>query len=84
MNNITLKEPKTKDFFAFLTAQKAKNKPLVVIEKQDPVLLRAARNISGLTLKVYDKINAYDVLKHKKIIFSKAALENLMKLRKKQ
>lgn len=84
VDKIFLSKPKTKDFVAFLTALKTAGKPLIVIEKHQPHILRASRNIPGVTVKAFNNINAYDVLKHKKVIFSKQALENLVKLRKKQ
>ncbi len=83
VEKISLNEPKTKEFVLFLKAVKANAKPLVVIEKKDLKISRAGQNISGVTIKPFNYINAYDVLKHKKVIFSRQALENLVKLRKK-
>lgn len=82
VEKISLAKPKTKDFTSFLTALKAKDKSLVVIEKHNQDILRASRNIPGVTVKAFNNINALDVLRHKKVIFSKQALENLVKLRK--
>ncbi len=82
VDKISLDKPKTREFISFLKAIKVKEKPLVVIEKHNPQILRASRNISGVTVKTFNNICAYDVLRHKKIIFSKQALENLVKLRK--
>ncbi|MBN3039249.1 MAG: 50S ribosomal protein L4 [Candidatus Omnitrophica bacterium] len=82
VDKISLSEPKTKEFATFLKAVKANNKPLVVTEKLDARLNKAARNIGGLMIKPFNYINAYDVLKHDKVVFSKLALENLIKLRK--
>jgi len=73
---------KTKEFAAFLVALKAKDKSLVVIEKYNPRMLRVSRNIPGVKVSTFNNITAFDVLKHKKIIFSKQAIENLVKLRK--
>lgn len=73
---------KTKHFFGMLKALKAKEAPLVVLEKHNLGLWQAARNIRGLRIKAFNNINALDVLRHKKVIFSKQALENLLKLRK--
>jgi large subunit ribosomal protein L4 len=73
---------KTKHFFGTLEALKVKEAPLVVLEKHNLQLWQAARNIRGLSIKAFNNINALDVLRHKKIVFSKQALENLVKLRK--
>ena len=83
VEKISLTESKTKELASFLGALKANAKPLVVIEKRDLKISRAGQNISGVTIKPFNYINAYDVLKHKKVIFSRQALENLIKLRKK-
>lgn len=82
VDNISLSQPKLKEFVLFLKAIKAEDKPLIVIEKNNSDILRASGNISGVTVKTFNNINAFDVLKHKKVIFSKQALENLVKLRK--
>ena len=82
VDKISQEVPKTKEFAAFLKGIKADIKPLIVIEKHNPQILRAARNIPGVTVKAFNDICAFDVLKHKKVIFSKQALENLIKLRK--
>ena len=74
--------PKTKEFSSFLSALKVKDKLLIVLEKYNPDILRASRNIPGVSVKAFNNINAYDVLKHKKVIFSTQALENLVKMRK--
>lgn len=78
----SLSAPKTKEFVAILKNLKVEDKSLVVIEKNSPDIFKAARNIPGITLKVFNNINSWDVLKHKKVIFSKQALENLVKMRK--
>lgn len=82
VNQIALKNPKTKELVSFLTALKAKDKTLIIVEKYHPDIVRAGRNISGVSVKAFNNINAHDVLKHNKVIFSQQALENLIKLRK--
>lgn len=82
IDNISLNKPKTREFAKFLTALKAEDKPLIVIESHNQDILKAARNIPGVTVEAFNNINAYEVLRHKKIIFSKQALENLIKLKK--
>lgn len=82
VDEIALQEPKTKEFVSFLTAIKAKRKSLVVIEKEDLKVFRASRNIPGVSVKTFNQVNAYDVMKHYRVIFTKQALENLIKLRK--
>ncbi len=82
VNTISLAKFKTKEFAAFLAVLKAEDNSLVVTEKYNPEILRASRNIPDVTVKTFNNINAYDVLKHQKVIFTKQALVNLIKLRK--
>lgn len=83
VDNISLNSAKTAEFYAVLKALKVQGKALFVVAKQEPQICCAARNIPGITVKTFDRINAYDVLAHKKVIFLREALENLIKLRKK-
>jgi large subunit ribosomal protein L4 len=82
IDRIELNYPKTKQLVSLLRAWKAERKSLLVIEKYDTNILRSAANIPQVTVRVFNDINALDVLRHKKIIFSKKALENLVKLRR--
>lgn len=83
MEEIPQDQQKTRKFARLLSVLKAKDKPLIVIEKYNLTIQRAARNLAGVTVKAFNNINAYDVLRHKQVIFSKQALENLVKLKKK-
>ncbi|MFC1631197.1 50S ribosomal protein L4 [Candidatus Omnitrophota bacterium] len=74
--------PKTKAFAGFLKALKAESKSLVITEQHNQNIVQSARNIPGTSVKAFNNVNAMDVLQHKKVIFSKQALENLIKLRK--
>jgi len=82
LDNISETPAKTKKFVLFLKAVKAEKRPLLVVEKYSPQFLRPARNIPGVAVKTFNTICALDVLTHGKIVFSKQALENLVKLRK--
>ncbi len=73
-----------KNIFRRIDLLKAAKKTLIVIEKEDIKLARAANNLSGVMLKPFNYINAYDVLTHEKVVFSKQALENLLKLQKRK
>lgn len=82
MEEIPQDQQKTRKFARLLSVLKAKDKPLIVIEKYNLTIQRSARNLAGVTVKAFNNINAHDVLRHKKVIFTKQALENLVKLRK--
>ena len=83
VDSLCLQQPKTKELAAILKTLKAEQKPLIVLEKYDANILRAAGNIPNVAVKTFSDVNAMDMLLHKKTIFSKQALENfLVKLRK--
>ncbi|MFH1045909.1 MAG: 50S ribosomal protein L4 [Candidatus Omnitrophota bacterium] len=84
IESLAIDEPKTKAVAAILKTLKAEKKTLIVTEKEDIKLARAANNLSGVMLKPFNYINAYDVLSHEKVVFSKQALENLLKLQKRK
>ncbi len=85
VEDISFAQSKTKEFAMLLKnlKVKVKEKSLVVVEKREPNVIKSARNIASVTLKLFSDINALDVLSHKKVIFSKQALENLVKMRTK-
>ena len=68
-------EPKTKNIVATLTAAGATDKVLLVISKDSASLARAARNISFVTLQNAKDLHPYVLITHKKIVFTKKALE---------
>jgi large subunit ribosomal protein L4 len=67
---------KTKDLAALLSALKAE-RALLVLEKADPALRRAGRNIAGLTLATAGELNAYDVLRSRRILMTEPALKQV-------
>jgi large subunit ribosomal protein L4 len=74
-------KPKTKDLFLFFEkSDLAKEKKLIVLPKMEKNnLILAGRNIPGLTFVSLESLNAYDLLKNKKVIFLEEAFNNLIK-----
>lgn len=79
LDEIKLSQPKTKEFVGMLRNLKADDRPLVVLEDKDQALIRAARNIPQLLLRDRQTLNAYEILKQHKLIFTQKAFENLTK-----
>ncbi|EKD85503.1 MAG: hypothetical protein ACD_38C00011G0005, partial [uncultured bacterium] len=52
---------------------------LIVTDKKVESIVRAARNIPGLTVIPASQLNAYEILRHRSVILSKAAIEALGK-----
>lgn len=72
--------PKTKEIAVILRNLKAEDRPLLVLETKDEMIIRASRNIPELVLKDYKILNAYDVLKQHKLILTQKALGALTKM----
>ena len=70
---------KTKDFAKILKFLKIKEKTLALVDKTDSDIIKVSRNIPFFTLKRIEDVNAFDILKNKKIIITKAALKSLLK-----
>lgn len=79
LEDLKLEKPKTKEFAAILGKIKAEQKPLIVLEGKDQAVIRASRNIAALLLRDYKALNAYEVLKQKKVVITHKALEALTK-----
>jgi large subunit ribosomal protein L4 len=47
---------------------------LIVIDQADPVVERSARNLKGVTVLRVAGLNVYDVLRHPKLLLTKAAV----------
>jgi len=79
LDDLKLEKPKTKEFAAMLGKIKAEQKPMIVLESKDQAVVRASRNIGNLLLSDYKALNAYEVLKQKKVVITHKALEALTK-----
>ena len=77
MKEIKIDEPKTKKVVSMLSKLKALDKPLIVTTVLDSNLKRASRNIPGLSVKTPADCNAYDILRHHKLIIAEDALNKL-------
>ena len=79
VEEIKLNQPKTKELVNILSSLDAMDKSLILLEKQDPNIIRAGSNIPGLEVRTFDSFNAYDILMHHKLIIPKNDLEHLIK-----
>lgn len=69
---------KTKDFAKFLKGLKLNGKVLALIDTRDEKFERVSRNIPYFKSILVKDVNAYDVLRSKKILISKAAFQTLL------
>ena len=71
---------KTKEFTAAMQSLGASTKTLVVDSLDNRNLILSARNVEKTKVTNSFGLNIYDVLYHEKLVFSKAAIEELQKI----
>lgn len=49
----------------------------IALDKHDPIFYRSARNIEGVSVTPVAELNAYSVLRPRKLVITKAALDSL-------
>ncbi len=71
---------KTKDFARFLAGLNLKGKILALLDQDDfcEQVKKVSRNIPYFHLMMVKDVNAYDVLRNKKLLVTKAAFKNLL------
>lgn len=74
LQDLKLSSHKTKDFFKILAKLNIKDKALILTKDLDINLIRACRNISFINVGKAIDVNAYEVLRHKKLIATVEAL----------
>ena len=70
--------PKTKEAAAVLNALSIQGTVLVAVESYNVELYKSFRNIAGVRILPVAEINAYEVLRPKRILMTKAALEKFV------
>ena len=78
-DDVEVKINKTKEFNKFLRKNKISNALIVVDLKTKKNIYLSARNISNIKLIEAYFLNTYDVLKYKKIMFTKSSIKELEK-----
>ena len=77
VKELSLKEPKTKLMAGVLAKLGCEGRTLIVLDAPNAALKRASRNLQSVELVLAGDLNAYEVLKCKKLIITPAALEKL-------
>jgi len=77
LDDLKMKEVKTKDFVKVLTNLKIDGKALVCMGEKDDKVVKSARNIPGVTPTFAGVLNVYDVLNHEKLILTKDAVKKI-------
>lgn len=77
LDNIDLKEAKTKRMANILAKLGSGKKPLLIIEEKNEKARMAARNIEGVKVLSPNSLNVYDLLNQDRLILTKEALTRL-------
>lgn len=78
LDGFTCAEPKTKPFAAMLKALGVDRSCVVALADRDHNAYLSGRNIPGTRVRLVDELFAYEVLRHRKLIFTKPAFERLI------
>lgn len=78
LEKLKIEKPKTKLLFSILNSLKIKEKALLILAEPDASIFLAARNLAHLEVKLASDVNAFDVLRFRRLIVLKAAFEQLV------
>ncbi|MFL5328148.1 MAG: 50S ribosomal protein L4 [Gemmataceae bacterium] len=80
IDDLNFAQPKTKEFTTILKALKLTGLScLMCTDTEQPTVYKSGRNIRGVGVLPAAQINAYEVLKRKRLLLTRAALEALRK-----
>ena len=80
VDEVAVAEGKTKEFVAFMDAFKFNKTVLVVMNNDDQMVIRAARNLQELTTLPVAQLNTYDVVRNAVVVMSKGSVEQLQEV----
>jgi large subunit ribosomal protein L4 len=78
VEGIRFEAPKTSQMDGILRAVKAERGALLALATADPNVLKSGRNLPTLSLRLVSDMNAYDVLKARRLLFTPEAFEALL------
>lgn len=76
VDDISLQKPKTKELFSLLRGLGLEN-VLIILPDEDEIITLAARNIPDVAIAIAGKLNAYDILRYKKLLLTPKSLERM-------
>ena len=77
VENLPLKEIKTKEMARILNNLKVEGKAVILLPEKDEVVQKSARNIEGVKTLTVDTINVYDLLKYNKLVVTEDTVKKL-------
>lgn len=79
VSDLKMDEPKTKIMVKVLDSLKISGTLLIAIDQYDVNTYKSARNIEGVRILPVNEINAYEILKPRKVLMTKKAFEDFVK-----
>ena len=80
IDDIAVESGKTKEMVTFLDAFKFDKTVLMVMNDNDALVIRAARNLQALQTLPVDQLNTYDVVRNAVVVIAKGAVEKLQEV----
>lgn len=78
LDELSFDQPKTQKLRSILSALGAQRGCVVALEAPDKVIYQSSTNLSKTDIRPVRELNAYDVLRRNKLIFTKPAFEALV------
>jgi large subunit ribosomal protein L4 len=78
VDDLTFEQPKTKAFAGVLESLKIRTGCLVALAKSDDVVWKSGRNLPKTEIRPVAQLNAYEVLRRKHLLMTRAALDLLL------
>jgi len=72
---LTLDEPKTKVFHAMLKAVGAARGCVLALDSPNSAVFASGRNVPQTDIRQVHELNAYEILRRRKVLFTRAAFE---------
>jgi large subunit ribosomal protein L4 len=77
LNELKLKQPKTKEIVAVLEALNVGRRALIVTAEKDDAVVRSSNNIQEVTTTTADFVNVYDLVANKKCVITVDAVKKI-------
>ena len=77
VDNMPLKEIKTKEMVKALSNLKVEGKALIMLPEKNEKVQKSARNIEGVKTTLVETINVYDLLKYNKLVVTEDTVKKL-------
>ena len=78
VDGLSFEKPKTKDFVSILNNLKIDRSCLVTVSSEDVNIYKSVKNIPKVAVAPVDELNAAEICRHRKMLFTKDALMSVL------